>query len=41
LRTDALGDVYGEFAGFGVWEYDPFLGWHQLTPANASFLAVA
>jgi hypothetical protein len=41
LGADVLGSVYGEFAGYGVWEYDAYRGWHQLTPADASLLAVA
>jgi endoglucanase Acf2 len=41
LQTDALGNVYGEFAGYGVWAYDAIRGWHQLTAADASALAVA
>jgi hypothetical protein len=37
----ADGLAVGEFAGFGVWEYDPYRGWHQLTAADATLLAVA
>jgi hypothetical protein len=40
LGADGLGSVYGEFVGYGVWEYDPYRGWHQLTAADASLLAV-
>jgi hypothetical protein len=31
----------GEFAGFGVWEFDPSRGWSQLTAADATLLAIA
>jgi hypothetical protein len=41
LGADALGSVYGEFPGHGVWEYDLYRGWHQLTAAAAILLAVA
>jgi hypothetical protein len=41
LGADALGSVYGEFSGFGVWEYDVYRGWHKLTAADATLLAIA
>jgi hypothetical protein len=39
LRYDSLGDVIAEFAGSGVWEFDPSRGWFQSTAANATVLA--
>ena len=39
LAYDGLGDVIGAFAGAGVWEFDAFRGWFQLTAANATVLA--
>jgi hypothetical protein len=41
LGADALRSVYGDLAGYGVWEYDAYRGWHQLTAADATLLAVA
>ena len=33
-------NVLGDFAGYGVWEYDPFRGWFKLTNAVAAALTV-
>ena len=41
LQVDALGDVFGAFAGYGVWEFDPVRGWKQLNATDAPWLAVA
>ena len=41
LTTDSLGDVFGAFAGAGVWEFDPYRGWFRRTTSDASQLASA
>jgi hypothetical protein len=38
---DALGAVFGSFAGAGVWEFDPLRGWSQRAASDARALAVA
>ena len=38
---DANGDVFGEFPGYGLWEFDPYPGWYRLSATDASLLAVA
>jgi hypothetical protein len=38
--SPASQQVIAEFPGYGVWEYAPKAGWAQLTPANASSLAI-
>jgi hypothetical protein len=35
------GDIVGDFAGFGVWEFDSYRGWYQLRASEATLLAVA
>lgn len=44
LAMDAAGDIYGDFNDYGVlgvWEFDPFQGWHQLSEAGVTLLASA
>jgi hypothetical protein len=41
LGMDALGDMFGEFAGSGVWEVGPFHFGTRLRAADASLLVVA
>ena len=41
LGADAFGEVFAEFAGYGVWEYDPAQGWVQKRATDATLLAVA
>jgi hypothetical protein len=33
--------VFGSFTGAGVWEFDPWAGWHKLSATDAAALAVA
>jgi hypothetical protein len=40
LAADPLGDVAGEFKGFGVWLFRPSSGWHQIGSGDASLLAL-
>jgi hypothetical protein len=41
LGMDALGNVFAEFQGLGVWSFYPTRGWVQLTATDASVLTVA
>ena len=41
LLGGSLGDIFGEFPGSGVWEYDLTLGWFQLNSVDTTFLATA
>jgi len=35
VAIDGDGNEYADFAGAGVWEFDGFLGWHQLPQPGA------
>jgi hypothetical protein len=39
IGVDAVGNVVGEFNGFGVYRYEDATGWQQLTATNATGLA--
>ncbi len=40
MAADAAGAVFGEFPGYGVYEYTPGVtAWRQLTAGNATLLA--
>ena len=41
LDADANGDVVGDFPGAGVYRYEDATGWVQLTPADASQIAMS
>jgi hypothetical protein len=38
VATDALGDVVGNFPGYGVWRYRDGVGWQQLAGLNVDSL---